>query len=45
MFKEKEQEIVIVPVSAKYKKNIIKVTTLLRQIVEKNTRERRITCK
>ncbi|RIA98983.1 P-loop containing nucleoside triphosphate hydrolase protein [Glomus cerebriforme] len=35
MFKEKEQEIIIVPVSAKYKKNIIKVTTLLRQIVEK----------
>ncbi|CAG8472006.1 8446_t:CDS:2 [Funneliformis mosseae] len=32
MFKE---EIVIVPVSAKYKKNIVKVTTLLRQMVEK----------
>ncbi|PKC10868.1 GTP-binding protein Obg/CgtA [Rhizophagus irregularis] len=35
ILKEKEQEIVIVPVSAKYKKNIVKVTTLLRQIVEK----------
>ncbi|GBC00933.1 hypothetical protein RclHR1_04000014 [Rhizophagus clarus] len=35
MLKEKEQEIVIVPVSAKYKKNIVKVTTLLRQVVEK----------
>ncbi|PKY23453.1 GTP-binding protein Obg/CgtA, partial [Rhizophagus irregularis] len=35
ILKEKEQKIVIVPVSAKYKKNIVKVTTLLRQIVEK----------
>lgn len=31
----KEQEIIIVPVSAKYKKNIVKITTLLRQIVER----------
>jgi GTP-binding protein len=35
MFKEQEQEIIIVPASAKYKKNIVKITTLLRQIVEK----------
>ncbi|CAI2163269.1 7333_t:CDS:2, partial [Funneliformis geosporum] len=29
-----KEEIVIVPVSAKYRKNIVKVTTLLRQMVE-----------
>ncbi|RUP45172.1 obg family GTPase CgtA [Jimgerdemannia flammicorona] len=34
-FGEEGEEVVVVPVSAKYRKNIVKVTTLLRQMVEK----------